>query len=85
MSMLTRDGTAKPVSRDQILRHERGQGHIHFPCSTDHEQHSQSYPVDPYFCYICDYTYIQYIVPAGRGRGQPDFIYRVRSAHYAMQ
>ena len=23
---MTRDGTAEPVSRDQILRHERGQG-----------------------------------------------------------
>ena len=31
MSRLTRDGTAEPVSRDQILRHARGQGDIHFP------------------------------------------------------
>ena len=38
MSRLTRDGTAEPVSRDQILRHERGQGNIHFSCSADHEQ-----------------------------------------------
>ena len=37
MSRLTRDGTAKPVSRDQILRRERGQGKNRFPC-TDHEQ-----------------------------------------------
>ena len=28
MSRLTRDGTAEPVSRDQILRHARGQGNI---------------------------------------------------------
>ena len=28
MSRLTRDGTAEPVSRDQILRRERGQGNI---------------------------------------------------------
>ena len=28
MSRLTRDGTAVPVSRDQILRHARGQGNI---------------------------------------------------------
>ena len=48
MSRLTRDGTAETVSRDQILRHERGQGNIHFPCSTDHEQDRQPYPVDPY-------------------------------------
>ena len=38
MSRLTRDGTAEPVSRDQILRHERGQGNIHFFCSADHVQ-----------------------------------------------
>ena len=31
MSRLTRDGTAEPVSRDQILRRERGQGNFHFP------------------------------------------------------
>ena len=60
MSRLTRDGTAEPVSRDQILRRERGQGNIHFPCSTDHEQNWQPYPVDPYSCYMCDiHTYKQ--------------------------
>ena len=31
MSRLTRDGTAEPVSRDQILRHARGQGDTIFP------------------------------------------------------
>ena len=40
MSRLTRDGTAEPVSRDQILRH------IHFHCSADDEQ--DCYPVDAY-------------------------------------
>ena len=45
---LTRDGTAEPVSRDQILRHARGQGNIYFPCSADHEQDWKPYPVDPY-------------------------------------
>ena len=53
MSRLTRDGTAEPVSRDQILRHAREQGNIHFPCSADHEQDWQPYPVDPYSA-ICD-------------------------------
>ena len=48
MSRLTRDGTAEPVSQDQILRHARGQGNINFPCSADHEQDWQPYPVDPY-------------------------------------
>ena len=51
MSGLTRDGTAEPVSRDQILRRERGQGNINFPCSADHVQDWQPYPVDPYSCY----------------------------------
>ena len=57
MSRLTRDGTAEPVSRDQILRHARGQGNIHFPCSADHEQDWQPYPVDPYSAICDDHTY----------------------------
>ena len=44
MNRLTRDGTAEPVSRDQILRRQSGQGNIHFPCSADHEQDWQPYP-----------------------------------------
>ena len=47
-----RDGTAELVSRDQILRRERGQGDIHYPCSADHERDWQPYPVDPYSCYM---------------------------------
>ena len=58
MSRLTRDGTAELVSRDQILRHARGQGNIHFPCSADHEQDWQPYPVDPYSAICDDHTYI---------------------------
>ena len=58
MSRLTRDGTADPVSRDQVLRHVRGQGNIHFPCSADHEQDWQPYPVDPYSAICDDHTYI---------------------------
>ena len=60
MSRLARDGTAEPVSRDQILRHESGQGNIHFSCSADHVQDWQPYPVDPYSCYMCDHTYIEH-------------------------
>ena len=47
MSKLTRDGTAEPVSRGQILRGKRGrQRIIHFPCSAaDHEQDWQPCPV----------------------------------------
>ena len=58
MSRLTRDGTAEPVSRDQILRHARGQGNVHLPCSADHEQDWQPYPVDPYSAICDDHTYI---------------------------
>ena len=49
ISRLTRDGTAEPVTRarDQIIRRERRQRNIHFPCSADHEQDWQPYPVDP--------------------------------------
>ena len=57
MSRLTRDGTAEPVSRDQILRHARGQGNVHLPCSADHEKDWQPY-VDPYSAICDDHTYI---------------------------
>ena len=52
MSRLTRDGTAEPVSRDQIRRRKWGQDNIYFPCSADHEKGSQPYPVHPYSAII---------------------------------
>ena len=59
MSRPTRDGTAETVSRDQILRRERGQENINFPCSADHEQDWQPYPVDSSCSGSCDgHTYI---------------------------
>ena len=58
MSRLTQDGTAKPVSRDQILRRERGQGNLQFPWSADHEQDWQPYPVDPHSAICNDHTYL---------------------------
>ena len=58
MSRGTRDGTAEPVSRDQIFRRERGEGNIDFPSSADREQDWQPYPVDPYSCYMCDHKYL---------------------------
>ena len=62
MSKLTRDGTAEPVSRGRILRRARGQGNVNFPCSADHEQDWQPYPVDPYSA-ICDgHTYIDILL-----------------------
>ena len=71
MSRLTRDGTAEPVSRDQIPRHLRGQGNVHFPCSADHEQDWQPYPVDPYSAICDDHTYIH---TANRDRASLEFI-----------
>ena len=58
MSRLTRDGTAEPVSRDQILRHARRRWNIIFPCSADPEQDWQPYQVDPYSDICDDHTYI---------------------------
>ena len=66
MSRLTRDGTAEPVSRDQILRHARGQGNINFPCSADHEQDWQPYPVDPYSAIY--FQHAQFIPIVGVGK-----------------
>ena len=59
MSRLTRHGTAESVSRDQILRHERGQENIHHSTSADDVQDWQPYPVDPYSCYMCNHTYVR--------------------------
>ena len=58
MSKLTWDGTAEPVSQEQILRRERGQEKINFPYSADHEQDWQPYPVDPYSYHMCDHACI---------------------------
>ena len=63
MSRLMRDGTAELVSRDQILRRKQGRENIHFPCSADHKQDWQPYPVDHTLLYvIAIHTYIDYIV-----------------------
>ena len=35
-----------------------GQGNIYFPCSADHVQDWQPYPVDPYSAICDDHTYI---------------------------
>ena len=53
-----RDETAKPVSRDQVLRREPGQGNINYLCSADHKHDWQTYPVDPYSALFYDHTYI---------------------------
>ena len=60
-----RDGTAERVSRDQILRRQRGQGNIHFHCSADHEQDWQPYPVDQYSAICNDHTRGANLYPPG--------------------
>ena len=66
MSRLARDGTAEPVSRDQILIGTHGdKGILIFPvCSADHEEQDwQLYPVDPCSAICDDHTYIYYCRP----------------------
>ena len=50
MRGLTRDGTAEPISRDQILTLEQGKEKMCFPCSVDQKhQNCHPYPeVDGY-------------------------------------
>ena len=92
MSRLTRDRTAESVSRDQILRRERGQGNINFPCSADHDQDWQSYQVDPPLLYVmtmCVCVFFPFIldvrlvdVPAGATQveGRRRFLIHLPSA-----
>ena len=81
MSRLTRDRTAEPVPRDQILRRVRGQGNTYFPCSADHEQDRLPYPVDPYPAIICDdHTYI-YPSPVGHRSNLSDIVPRGKKGY----
>ena len=65
-----RDGTAEPVSRDQILRCERREGSVSFPCSADHEQDWQTYLVDPHSAICYDHSYIRTPKVANSPRSQ---------------
>ena len=69
MSRLARNGTAEPISREQIIRRERGQRNIHFPCSGDHEQDWQPYPVDLYYRRYFQHAHFIPIVGVGK-RGE---------------
>ena len=62
MSRLTLEGIAEPVSRDQILRRERGlTGQKSFPPVqlTTSRIGNHIYPFDPYSAEIADHTFIQ--------------------------
>ena len=65
MSRLAWDGTAEPVSRDQIDKEI-----IIFPCSADHGQDWQPYPVDPYYglCNVMATHTISNLLPVGINR-----------------
>ena len=58
---LTRDRTAEAVLRDQILRGERGQGNIQFPCSADHEEVGNRLIYTLLYKGWDDYTYIHVV------------------------
>ena len=59
MARLKRDGIAEPIPRDQILRRERAQGNINFPCSADRGQDWQPYPLIHTLLYVMTiHTYI---------------------------
>ena len=60
-------GLPNPSRETKILRRERGQGNINFPCSANHEQDWQPYPVDPYACDMCDHTCVCWIVETFAG------------------
>ena len=45
-------------------------GKYHFPCSADHEQDWQPYPVDPYSAICDDHTYIHIVAAQAAYRQQ---------------
>ena len=51
-----RDGWTRLARPNSQAR--TGTGEYHFPCSADHEQDWQPYPVDPYSAICDDHTYI---------------------------
>ena len=89
---MTRDGTAKPISRDQILMRERGQAKNHFPCSAGHEQDWQRYLVGQFSAVLCVFsshsfwTSSSLDVPAGvtQEEGHTGFLIRLLSAVRAL-
>ena len=76
MSRLTRDGTAEPVSRDQILRHARGQGNIIFPVQLTTSRIGNLTRLIHTLLYVMTiHTYIHIYLGA-----QPDFIIKHHTA-----
>ena len=59
--------------RTRVARQIIRQGNINFPCSADHVQDWQSYPVDPYSCCMCDHTRIVVNPAYGHVKRKNDF------------
>ena len=60
-----RDGRTRLARPNSQAR--TGTGEYYFPCSADHEQDWQPYPVDPYSAKCDDHTYIHtWSSPMGR-------------------
>ena len=73
-------GFSENTHDDQILSHARGQGNVHFPCSADHEQDWQPYPVDPYSAICDDHTYIHTYIHDDNYVSHDDMLWDVQ--HY---
>ena len=50
-----RDCQTRPARPNSRARTRTGK--YSFPCSADHEQDRQPWPVDPYSCYMSDYIH----------------------------
>ena len=58
-----RNRLARPDSQART-----GTGEYYFPCSADHEQDWQPYPVDPYSAICDDHTYIRHGTATWNGK-----------------
>ena len=78
-----------PVSRDQISGANADREILFFPvpCSPDHVQDWQPYPVDSYSCYLCAYTYIHTYPPkpcfGERGFEYPCHVYHENDVNFS--
>ena len=89
MSRLTRDGTAEPVSRDQILRHARGQGDIIFPVQLTTSRIGNLTGLIHTLLYVMTiHTYIHTAIPGGSAissRGQTSFFAMAVKEYFAFE
>ena len=79
MNRLTRDGTAEPVSRDQILRHARGQGNIIFPVQLTTSRIGNLAPLIHTMLYVMTirtyiYTCDDYMLAVVQGNANMNFV-----------